>query len=53
MISTSWYWAGEGSDRLGNARILLTFTSNSQRALFLDRVRLPPTVTLLDSIHTL
>ncbi|ACU27448.1 E2 [Canis familiaris papillomavirus 5] len=52
MISTTWYWAGDGSERIGNARILVTFSSNSQRAEFLDRVRLPSSVTLLDSIHT-
>ncbi|ANW12188.1 E2 [Canis familiaris papillomavirus 18] len=51
-ISTTWYWAGEGSDRLGEARMLLTFTGNGQRAAFLDRVRLPPTVTLQSSIFS-
>ena len=51
-ISTTWYWAGEGSDRIGSARILLTFSGNSQRAEFLNRVRLPPTVTFQSSIFS-
>ncbi|AEP82751.1 E2 [Canis familiaris papillomavirus 11] len=53
MISTTWYWAGEGPERLGNARIIITFASNSQRAEFMDRMRLPSSVTLLDSIHAI
>ncbi|UZP65145.1 E2 [Canine papillomavirus type 24] len=49
-ISTTWYWAGEGSERLGAARILVTFLNKHQRETFLDRVRLPQTVTLHTSI---
>nr|UYL89592.1 E2 protein [Canine papillomavirus] len=52
-ISTTWYWAGEGSDRIGDARILVTFSNNTQRAGFLERVRLPASVSLLENIHSL
>ncbi|ABU86870.1 regulatory protein [Canis familiaris papillomavirus 4] len=49
-ISTTWYWAGEGSERIGDARILVTFANKHQREAFLDRARLPSTVTLHTSI---
>ncbi|AEP82737.1 E2 [Canis familiaris papillomavirus 9] len=51
-ISTTWYWAGDGSERIGAARILVTFSNNAQRAGFLERVRLPTSVSLLESIHS-
>lgn len=40
-ISTTFSWVGEGSERLGNARILIAFESTSQRAKFLDIAVLP------------
>ncbi|AJP70544.1 E2 [Canis familiaris papillomavirus 16] len=52
-ISTTWYWAGDGAERIGSARILIFFRDNGQRSAFLDRVRLPPSVTLLDSVHSM
>lgn len=45
-ISTTWWWAGEnGSERVGEATVLLTFTGEEQRKDFLSTVHPPAGVT--------
>lgn len=44
-FSTTWSWVGgENNDRVGRARMLLAFSSNTQRELFLKVMKLPPNV---------
>lgn len=41
-FSSTWSWIGEHSnDRIGRARMLVTFISTHQRELFLDTMKLP------------
>ena len=41
-FSTAWSWvAGDGTERLGRSRMLISFISNSQRKHFDDAVRYP------------
>ncbi|AEP82744.1 unnamed protein product [Canis familiaris papillomavirus 10] len=50
--STTWYWTGPGSDRIGSARILLTFANSQQQTDFFRTVRLPPSVRQAPNIHS-
>ena len=44
-FSTTWSWVGgDNNDRIGRARMLLAFSSNTQRELFLKVMKLPPNV---------
>nr|WKV32424.1 early protein 2 [Canis familiaris papillomavirus type 25] len=49
-VSTTWYWAGQGSSRLGPARIMLTFRSSQQQTEFFQTVKLPPSISRAPSI---
>ena len=41
-FSTAWSWvAGDGTERLGRSRLLVSFTSHKQRSGFLAVVRFP------------
>nr|AYA93761.2 MAG: E2 protein [Human papillomavirus] len=41
-FSTTWSWVGAGSnDRIGRSRLLISFTSKSQRQMFLSIMKLP------------
>lgn len=41
-FSSTWSWIGEHSnDRIGRARMVVSFTSTHQREMFLDTMRLP------------
>lgn len=43
--STTWSWVGGTSnDRIGRSRMLLAFTSDTERQLFIQRMKLPPGV---------
>lgn len=44
-FSTTWSWVGEGScERVGRARMLISFYSKSQREHFIQTMKLPPKV---------
>lgn len=46
-VSTTWYWTEcENTDRIGDARVLIQFTDESQRNKFLSRVKLPNSIRL-------
>ncbi|AGA15834.1 E2 [Canis familiaris papillomavirus 15] len=51
-VSTTWYWAGQGSSRLGPARIMLTFRDSQQQTDFFQSVRLPPSISRAPSIFS-
>ena len=43
--STTWSWVGgTTNDRIGRSRMLLAFTSNTERQLFINIMKLPPGV---------
>ncbi|AFU07673.1 E2 [Canis familiaris papillomavirus 14] len=48
--STTWYWTGQGANRLGPARMLLTFRDSQQLNDFFQVVRLPPSITRAPSL---
>ncbi|QUP08145.1 E2 [Martes foina papillomavirus 1] len=51
-ISTTWYWTGdEGSERVGEARLLLRFSDLDQRRCFFANVRLPGGVGVAEGLH--
>lgn len=46
-VTTTWQWTSStGNDRCGEGRILILFKDEQQRALFLDKVKLPKSVAL-------
>lgn len=46
LFSTTFQWtASEGPARVGNARVIITFVSVSQRQTFMSRVRIPESIT--------
>lgn len=45
-ISTTWWWTGDGRTRAGDASMLVSFQSESQRNNFLNTVPVPSSVTV-------
>ncbi|AFR33946.1 E2 [Miniopterus schreibersii papillomavirus 1] len=45
-ISTTWWWTGDGRTRTGDASMLVSFQSESQRTSFLNTVPVPSSVTV-------
>lgn len=44
-VSTTWFWTQcEGTDRVGDARVLVQFTDEKQRNQFLNSVKLPNSI---------